>query len=225
MQNFSVHIQNVCPQHSNAFTLLELLVVIAIMSVLAAMLLPSLQQAREKTKQAVCMSNLRQLGMVSIMYANDWNDWWPNNTVGSPHTYMRLLGIQGYLPGSGACYLKKFAKCPSWTKGVSPTCVYYIYGLRNNGLGDWMRLSEMAPYTTYVVYADSLRTKSGGLYMNQHCYFLLHADEQGCVHLRHSGLANCLFADGHVRTCDKNYLKDTCDITGGADEDGNLINF
>ena len=46
-----------------AFTLVELLVVIAIISILAAMLLPSLARAREYARNAVCMSNLRQIGI------------------------------------------------------------------------------------------------------------------------------------------------------------------
>jgi prepilin-type N-terminal cleavage/methylation domain-containing protein/prepilin-type processing-associated H-X9-DG protein len=59
---------------SRGFTLIELLVVIAIIAILMAILMPSLQRAREQGKRAACLSNLKQLGLAWISYADDSDD-------------------------------------------------------------------------------------------------------------------------------------------------------
>lgn len=61
----------------NGFTLIELLVVIAIIGILAAMLLPALNKARATAKKASCMSNVKQITMACIMYANDNDEQLP----------------------------------------------------------------------------------------------------------------------------------------------------
>lgn len=77
--------------HRNAFTLIELLVVIAIIAILAAILFPVFAQAKLAAKKAVAISNMKQMGLGEILYANDYDDTLPGNisvaTYGPPPTW------------------------------------------------------------------------------------------------------------------------------------------
>jgi prepilin-type N-terminal cleavage/methylation domain-containing protein/prepilin-type processing-associated H-X9-DG protein len=89
-----------------AFTLLELLICVVILAILAAMLLPALNRAREKARAIICLSNLRQWGLATHLYVVDHNDYLPpeghpNPMPGSTNTgwYVQLprqIGVPRY---------------------------------------------------------------------------------------------------------------------------------
>src|SRR5213594_3906966 len=67
----------------SGFTLIELLVVIAIIAILAAILFPVFAQARDKARAASCLSNLKQMGVSWMMYAQDYDETYPASQPGN----------------------------------------------------------------------------------------------------------------------------------------------
>lgn len=74
-------------QRSSGFTLIELLVVIAIIAILASILFPVFARAREKARQANCSSNVRQLALAMLMYADDNDEVLPYHHTASDYWY------------------------------------------------------------------------------------------------------------------------------------------
>lgn len=203
------------------FTIVELLVVISIIAILAALLLPALNKARERGRNAVCTGNIKQIGSSLQMYASDFNDFvpytqsWKNTGITEPNgtnSNRRPTFAERLSP-----YYKKLqiVQCPVSTKQLKSLGNNWHTNYTANKIFGWSSSQETVPArrlnrckspTQAAVLIDG---ENKGRYTMAFGGSCSHPDN------RHSGRWNILLADGHLQTS-REILWETVFTSGGS---------
>ena len=217
---------------TRSFTLIELLVVIAIIGILASMLLPALSKAREKARQIACCSNLKQIGLLQIIYCDNNDDFFcPLLTFdgGWDACYdsdwnMTLPGLLSIGTGGGEdASNSKIYQCPSadgYTK--SYTTAFAGYGYNEclgadiyNALNSGTKASQLKHPVQTLMNADAAYFQAGIYEMTSYLrapqsgskgYGSL--KEYGTADFRHRGKNEAVYTDGHVDASDTIHVVD-----------------
>ncbi|MFO7947224.1 MAG: DUF1559 domain-containing protein [Armatimonadota bacterium] len=197
-------------RRKSGFTLIELLVVIAIIAILAAILFPVFARAREKARQASCLSNVKQMGLAAMMYAQDYDETnVPCNTVNVSIPYVRPGGDTVTLTwGPWFALIQPYAKNPQIFICPSGGEIYYgctSYGANRLVTGRTfdtpvVKLAEIEYPAQTVLFADSSWTGSTDDYHTSNQWRLQYGHHPSFfIPARHNGGANIAFCDGHAK--------------------------
>lgn len=221
----------------SGFTLIELLVVIAIIAILAAILFPVFAQAREKARQATCLSNLKQIGLGAAMYAQDYDEHvLPVQTLGADRRYYWWASFDGTTRRDNEGLLFPYMKshqiqaCPSFQNSQRSTLGLTGYGYNYNYLSPLVppnydvapvSLARIVTPTETVQMADAARlntwqystpTLEGNTYLEPP------SSDYPTAHARHSGSISVLWVDGHVKAFQPIYRTGTFGWGNNADD-------